>query len=83
MKITRAGSLAVKAFNDFDELAVKKMNEFSDSVTTTINSFLKQIKLQENDIKFLWKRGNELIIARCLADVRVQRCWELVKKMSG
>jgi hypothetical protein len=30
-------------------------------------------------MKFLWKRGNDLLFARNLADQRSQLCWEVLR----
>ena len=57
----------------------KKVIEFSDFAHDLVNRLTKQLKANENDVKFLWKRGNDLLFARNLADQRVQLCWEVLR----
>lgn len=57
----------------------KKLNDFADFTEDIVNRLSKQLKANENDVKFLWKRGNDILFARNLADQRVQHCWDILK----
>eukprot|EP01035_Chromulina_nebulosa_P028058 gene28058-36972_t len=67
-----AGNLAAKTLSELDDTCEKKIHDLVSRLT-------KQLKANENDMKFLWKRGNDLLFARNLADQRSQLCWEVLR----
>jgi len=77
-----AGTQSKRIFIELDDMCSKKFNDFADFIQDLVNRLTKQLKANENDVKFLWKRGNDLLFSRNLADQRVQRCWEILRTHS-